>query len=154
MLMTVTACGNQVPSSATTRMTAARTVAPAGTQFPADVISPLIIGGVAPDPTPVKGSDDRYHVAYELTVLNFAPRPVTIISVETLAPDGGVVTALTQEQVARRTMIVADYATPAAEVAGSGAASRSRARAGDAVRQSALRARQRLGTRHVAGDLP
>jgi biotin carboxyl carrier protein len=74
------------------------------------MISPLIIGNVDPDPTPVKGADGQFHVAYELTVLNFAPRPATITSVETLRPDGGVVTSLSREQVAARTMIVADYA--------------------------------------------
>ena len=121
MLMAASACGDRESSSATTTMTAAQAVAPDRTQS-ADVISPLIIGSVAPDPTPVKGSDDRYHVAYELTVLNFAPRPATITSVETLAPDGSVVAALSQEQVAGRTMIVADYAAPSSAVAGSAAA--------------------------------
>ena len=71
---------------------------------------------------PVKGSDDQVHVAYEVTVLNFAPRPATITSVETLAPDGSVVTALTQEQVAARTMIVADYSAPQPVDTGDGGA--------------------------------
>jgi biotin carboxyl carrier protein len=74
-----------------------------------DTISPLIIAALAPDPTPFKGSDDRFHVAYELTVLNFAPGPATITELETIAPDGTVVTSLTQQEVAERTMIVADY---------------------------------------------
>lgn len=74
-----------------------------------DAISPFVIAALAPDPMPVKGSDDQFHVPYELTVLNFSPRPATVTSVETLAPDGTVVTSLAQEQVAARTMIVADY---------------------------------------------
>src|SRR6478609_7916207 len=98
------------PSSTT--IDASQSVSPDWTQQPADVISPLITAGVPPNPTPVRGSDDRFHVAYELTVLNFAPRPATITSLETLAPDGTVVTSLSQEQVAARTMIVADYSGP------------------------------------------
>ena len=74
-----------------------------------DAISPFIVTALAPDPMPVKGSDDQFHVPYELTVLNFSPRPATVTSVETLAPDGTVVASLAQEQVAARTMIVADY---------------------------------------------
>lgn len=74
-----------------------------------DEISPLVISAVAPDPIPVLGSDERVHVAYELTVLNFAPRPAVITSVETLAPDGEVLTSLSEEEIAARTMIVADY---------------------------------------------
>ncbi len=78
----------------------------------ADELSPLVIATVAPDPTPVLGSDERYHVAYELTVLNFSPRPAVITSVETLAPDGSVVAALSPDEVAARMMVVADYAPP------------------------------------------
>ena len=79
----------------------------------ADVMSPLVIGAIAPAPIPVRGSDESFHVAYELTVLNFSPRPAVITSVETLAPDGSAVTTLSQDEVAERTMIVADYGTPA-----------------------------------------
>jgi len=74
-----------------------------------DEISPLVIGVVAPDPVPVPGSDELFHVAYELTVLNFAPRPAVITSVETLTTDGEVVASLTEDEVAARTMILADY---------------------------------------------
>lgn len=82
----------------------------------ADEMSPLVIGAVAPSPIPVLGSDERFHVAYELTVLNFSPRPAVITSVQTLDPDGTVVTSLSQDEVAARTMIVADYSgTPPTE---------------------------------------
>jgi len=73
-------------------------------------MSPLLISALAPDPIPVRGSDGKFHAAYELTVLNFSPRPATITEVEVLAPDGTVLSRLTQHEVAERTMIVADYA--------------------------------------------
>ena len=75
----------------------------------ADEMSPLVISTVAPSPIPVLGSDEQFHVAYELTVLNFSPRPAVITSVQTLDPDGTVVATLSQDEVAARTMIVADY---------------------------------------------
>ena len=77
-----------------------------------DEMSPLVIGALAPDPIPVLGSDESFHVAYELSVLNFSPRPAVITSVETIAPDGSVVLSLSQDEVAARTMIVADYGVP------------------------------------------
>jgi len=86
--------------------------APVDWREQADVMSPLVIGAVAPAPIPVWGSDRSFHVAYELTVLNFSPRPALITSVQTLGPDGSVLATLTQEEVAARTMIVADYSAP------------------------------------------
>jgi hypothetical protein len=97
-----TGCASDVPSTAvpTTAVVDATAV---------DTISPLIITAVAPDPTPFRGSDDRFHVAYELTVLNFAPAPATITALDTVAPDGALVRSLDQQDVADRMMIVADY---------------------------------------------
>jgi hypothetical protein len=46
-----------------------------------DEISPLVVTSVAPDPIPVQGTDGKYHVAYELAVLNAAPRAATLINV-------------------------------------------------------------------------
>jgi hypothetical protein len=40
-----------------------------------DVMSPLVISALAPAPMAVRGSDERFHVAYQMTVLNFSPRP-------------------------------------------------------------------------------
>jgi hypothetical protein len=89
-----------------------------------DVMSPLVISALAPAPMPVRGSDERFHVAYQMTVLNFSPRPAVITSVATLAPDGSVLATLSQEQVAARTMIVADYAAPEPTEDGAAAAMR------------------------------
>jgi hypothetical protein len=89
-----------------------------------DVMSPLVISALAPAPMAVRGSDERFHVAYQMTVLNFSPRPAVITSVATLAPDGSVLATLSQEQVAARTMIVADYVAPEPAEDGAAAAMR------------------------------
>lgn len=119
----VSACTGEVPvdepSPAAVR---AESEAPADWTELADEMSPLVIGVVTPDPIPVWGSDERFHVAYELTVLNFSPRPAVITAVETLAPDGSVTATLTQEEVAARTMTVADYGVPEPVAEGGGAA--------------------------------
>jgi hypothetical protein len=87
-------------------------------------MSPLVISALAPAPMAVRGSDERFHVAYQMTVLNFSPRPAVITSVATLAPDGSVLATLSQEQVAARTMIVADYVAPEPAEDGAAAAMR------------------------------
>jgi hypothetical protein len=110
----LSACNAEAPggeSSVTSVPTTDSTLSPDRSRQ-TDVMSPLVISAVAPTPMPVLGTDERYHVAYEMTVLNFSPRPAVITSVETLAPDGSVLANLSQEQVAARTMIVADYAAP------------------------------------------
>jgi Peptidase family M23 len=73
-----------------------------------DEITPLVITTVGADPIPVKGSDDKFHVAYELSVLNYHPYPAVVTSLETLAPDGHVVTSWSQEQLGPLTMVVPD----------------------------------------------
>jgi hypothetical protein len=82
----------------------------------ADGFSPLIITAIAPAPIPVKGSDNRFHVAYELSVFNDAPRPATITKLETLAGNekGAVVSTLSHDQVVALSLLTADYpASPA-----------------------------------------
>jgi hypothetical protein len=83
--------------------------------------TPLIIATIGPDPIPVKGTDERFHVAYELTVLNDAPRPAVITEVQTLDGDaaGSPITTLSQEAVVARIMLTADYpseVTPVTEI--------------------------------------
>ncbi len=73
-----------------------------------DEITPLVITTVGADPIPVKGSDDKYHVAYELSVLNYHPDPAVVTSLETLAPDGRVVTSWSPEQLRPLAMVVPD----------------------------------------------
>ena len=91
--------------------------------YPTDVdeFSPLVITTLAPRPIPVAGTDGDVHVAYELQVLNFSPRPATITQIETLrgGPRGKVLADLPQQDVVERTILVADYpptATPVTEI--------------------------------------
>jgi len=82
-----------------------------------DQFSPLIITTIAPDPIPVKGSDNRFHVAYELSVFNDSPRPATITKLETLAgnENGAVISSLSHDEVVALSLVTADYpASPAA----------------------------------------
>jgi hypothetical protein len=77
---------------------------------------PLIITAIAPAPIPVKGSDNKFHVAYELSIFNDAPRPATITELETLAgnEEGAVVLSLSHDQVVPLSLLTADYpASPA-----------------------------------------
>ena len=108
-LTAVTACTAEDLDAAPTVVPTPTTSGPPDWEDQADAISPLVIGSVAPEPVPVLGSDERYHVAYELTVLNFSPRPAVITAVETLGSGGEVLTSLSEGEVGARTLIVADY---------------------------------------------
>ena len=44
----------------------------------------MIITPVGADPISVRGSDNKFHVHYELSVFNAAPRAATLTKVETL----------------------------------------------------------------------
>jgi hypothetical protein len=76
-----------------------------------DEISPLVVSAVGPDPIPVRGTDGKYHVAYELEVLNAAPRAATLTRVETVTDDAArrVVTTMEGEDLVRRTLRVGSY---------------------------------------------
>src|SRR5260370_34067425 len=71
VLKTSTSSSNSVPSE----------------QPQTDQLSPLIIKALAPDPIPVKGSDNKFHVAYELSISNDSPRPATLTKLAPLAGD-------------------------------------------------------------------
>jgi hypothetical protein len=76
-----------------------------------DEISPLVVTGLAPDPIPVQGTDGKFHVAYDLAVLNAAPRAATLIKVETLTDDAAhrVLTTLQGDELVTRTLRVGAY---------------------------------------------
>ncbi|CAN5237425.1 M23 family metallopeptidase [soil metagenome] len=76
-----------------------------------DEFSPLIITELAPNPSPVKGSDNSFHMAYELSVFNDSPRDAMMTQIETLASNenGPVLATLNQEQVAANTQLAGDY---------------------------------------------
>src|SRR4051812_15000690 len=108
---TAGSAGSAVPPAPATEgsATAPSGTAPSGTALagalPLDQdlereeFTPLIIATIGPDPIPAKGTDERFHVAYELTVLNDAPRPAVITEVQTLDGDaaGSPITTLSQE---------------------------------------------------------
>ena len=81
-----------------------------------DQLSPLIIKALAPDPIPVKGSDNKFHVAYELSIFNDSPRPATITKLETLASDhnGEVISSMSRDEITALALLTANYpASPA-----------------------------------------
>ncbi|WP_194397598.1 M23 family metallopeptidase [Microbacterium atlanticum] len=120
----ISACTADAPKAAPTSSSATARETPTNADWSAqaDVMSPLLIDAVAPAPIPVRGSDENFHVAYELTVLNFSPRPAVLTSVETLAPDGSRVASLSQDDIAARMMVVADYGSAASAADGASAA--------------------------------
>ena len=61
---------------------------------------------MSPDPIPVKGTDERYHVAYELTILNAAPRAATLTAVDTLAADHTLLGHVEGDELVARTQLV------------------------------------------------
>jgi murein DD-endopeptidase MepM/ murein hydrolase activator NlpD len=81
---------------------------PPGYPLDVDVVAPLVITTIGPDPIPVTGTDGKVHVAYELSVLNSGPRPATITKVETLAdgPDGATVATIGQQEIVDRTLLI------------------------------------------------
>jgi peptidase M23-like protein len=80
----------------------------------AEVLTPLLVTPLAPDPVPFRGSDGRFHVVYELMMLNAGPRDATIAGVESRAdgPQGRVVGALSAPEVVARSLLVGDYTIP------------------------------------------
>jgi murein DD-endopeptidase MepM/ murein hydrolase activator NlpD len=81
---------------------------PPGYPLDVDVVAPLVITTIGPDPIPVTGTDGKVHVAYELSVLNSGPRPATIMKVDTLAdgPEGAAVATVGQQEVVARTLLI------------------------------------------------
>lgn len=78
-----------------------------------EAFTPLIITALAPDPIAVTGTDRKEHLAYELQVLNAAPRPATITKVETLGgPSGPVLSTISGDQVVALSILVGDYTLP------------------------------------------
>lgn len=84
---------------------------PEGYPLDVDVVAPLAITTMGADPIPVTGTDGKVHVVYELEILNAAPRPATITTIETLAggPDGEAVATIGADEVRDRSMLVADF---------------------------------------------
>jgi hypothetical protein len=83
-----------------------------------DELTPLIVTTLGSDAIPVPGSDGRVHVAYELSVLNFAHYPAVITHVDTVSPAGDVVTSRSQGEVRALTMVVPELSVEGAPATG------------------------------------
>jgi murein DD-endopeptidase MepM/ murein hydrolase activator NlpD len=99
-----------ISSPAPTPVADSRGGIPPGYPLNIDVVAPLVITTLGPDPIPVTGTDGKVHVAYELSVLNSGSRPATITKVETLddGPEGATVTTLEQREIVERTLLIAN----------------------------------------------
>lgn len=76
---------------------------------------------VLDSPQPVKGSDGKFHLVYELVLTNSSPGPATVESIETIDPSPGeVVGTLDGADVAPRTVLLGDISGETAEKIGSG----------------------------------
>lgn len=78
-----------------------------------DEVTPLIVTPIG-ELIPVKGSDERYHVAYELEILNYSPRDAEITTIETVdASSDRVVSTIAADEVLARSILVGSAsATP------------------------------------------
>lgn len=73
-----------------------------------DQISPLLISVLAPEPIAILGTDEKYHVVYELQVVNASPRSASLNRVETIADDvdGEVLHTVDAAELGERTLLV------------------------------------------------
>lgn len=113
------ACSSPADSTSSTSGVGTRGGIPPGYPLDVDVMAPLVITALGPDPIPVTGTDGKVHVAYEIEVLNTSPRPATITTLDTLAggPDGEVVASLSKDEVHTRTFPMANFtASPVTDI--------------------------------------
>jgi peptidase M23-like protein len=68
---------------------------------PAPVLTPLV-ADVLWAPKPVRGSDERFHLVYELRLANFTSRSVNLESVKVLDATGKSVEELDKDQIGKR----------------------------------------------------
>ena len=82
--------------------------------------TPLLMRVLDP-PQPVKGSDGKYHLVYELVLTNSSPGAATVESVKTIdSKSGEVVGTLAGADVAARTTLLGDVSSEPAKKIGSG----------------------------------
>lgn len=107
-------CSSSTDSTSTTSSPAPTPAAdsrggvPPGYPLDVDVVAPLVITTIGPDPIPVTGTDGKVHVAYELSVLNSGPQPATITELDTLADGahGEAVATIGQQEIVERTILI------------------------------------------------
>ena len=89
-------------------------------QTPQGKQTPLLMRVLDP-PQPVKGTDGKYHLVYELVLTNSSPGTATVQSIKTIDPKSGeVVDSLGHAEVAARTLLLGDISGETAERIGSG----------------------------------
>jgi hypothetical protein len=72
-------------------------------------------------PEPVKGTDGKYHLVYELVLTNSSPGTAKVESIKTMdAKTGEVVDSLARPEVAARTVLLGDISGATADEVGSG----------------------------------
>jgi murein DD-endopeptidase MepM/ murein hydrolase activator NlpD len=91
-----------------------------GKQTPQGKQTPLLMRVLDP-PQPVKGTDGKYHLVYELVLTNSSPGTATVESIKTIdAKSGEVVDSLAGANVVARTVLLGDISGQTAEKIGSG----------------------------------
>ena len=89
-------------------------------QTPPGKQTPLLMRVLDP-PQPVKGTDGKYHLVYELVLTNSSPGTAKVESIRTMdAKSGEVVDSLAGADVAARTVLLGDISGETAEEIGSG----------------------------------
>jgi hypothetical protein len=89
-------------------------------QTPQGKQTPLLMRVLDP-PQPVKGTDGKYHLVYELVLTNSSPGTATVEWVKTIDPKSGeVVGTLAGDDLVARTALLGDVSGESAEKIGSG----------------------------------
>src|SRR5918998_3915037 len=89
-------------------------------QTPQGKQTPLLMRVLDP-PQPVKGTDGKYHLVYELVLTNSSPGTAKVESIQTMdAKSGEVVDSLAGANVAARTVLLGDISGQTADKIGSG----------------------------------
>ncbi|CAN5347520.1 M23 family metallopeptidase [soil metagenome] len=76
-----------------------------------DRLTPIIMSSIGAAPIPVPGTDERVHLAYELTLLNASPRPMSVesISVQAEQPNGEELLAMPREAIVDASVLTGSY---------------------------------------------
>ncbi|MCS5734176.1 M23 family metallopeptidase [Herbiconiux sp. CPCC 203386] len=107
----VASCTGATPASSPSSSASVSSTVEPNDGATVDEFSPLVVSTVVGDPIPVRGTDDLYHVVYELEVLNASPRPARIDSVVSSA-GGDEIASLRGDEVVARTIPIGDYPFP------------------------------------------
>jgi hypothetical protein len=119
-LLVVAMSGPGLPTRPATASSKAAPVASAAPDTGGGKQTPLLMRVLDP-PEPVKGTDGKYHLVYELVLTNSSPGTATVQSIQTIDPKTGeVVDSLARAEVAARTVLLGDISGATADKIGSG----------------------------------